>query len=79
MSLDRVSTQYGNFKTPYLTVMGGMEKMVDLFAPVDLEKESPSKDKTAFYIKDMWHSVISSPEIDEVIAVIADWLKQRIQ
>lgn len=43
---------------PYLCIQGGVDKSVDMFAPLDLEKESPSKDKTTIYFRDVWHDVL---------------------
>lgn len=56
-SLEEVSKLYGELSVPYLLMQSGVDKSIDLFAPIDLEKESPSKDKETFYYKDMWHSV----------------------
>lgn len=45
-------------QTPYLCIQGGVDKSVDLFAPLDLEKESISKDKTTIYYKELWHDIL---------------------
>ena len=57
---------------------GGVDKSVDLFAPLDLEKHSPSKDKTTVYIKSMWHSTFYEEELSEVVEMCIDWLGKRI-
>lgn len=44
---------------PYLLIQSGKDKLVDLFAPLDLEDKAQTKDKTTVYYKDMWHSVYS--------------------
>ncbi len=45
-------------KTPYLCIQGGMDRFVDVFAPLDLERSAVSKDKTTIYFKEMWHDFI---------------------
>ncbi len=45
-------------KTPYLCIQGGMDINVDLFAPLDLEKQSISTDKTTIYYKEVWHDIL---------------------
>ena len=40
-----------------------METAVDLFAPLDLEREAPVTDKTTIYFKEMWHDVLIEEEI----------------
>ena len=56
-----VEKEYGKFDKPYLIFQGGCDKLVDPFAPLDLEIESPSKDKTTYYCRDMWHAVFAEP------------------
>ena len=65
-------------ETPYIVIQGGVDKLVDLFAPLDLEKESPCKDKTTVYIKSMWHSLFYEEEILNVTEIIVDWISKRI-
>lgn len=43
--MDEISKQYQALETPFLAIQGGKDKSVDLFAPIDLIVESPSKDK----------------------------------
>lgn len=62
----------------YILFQGGMDKLVDVFAPLDLEKESQSKDKTTIYMKDMWHSVFYEEEIKHIVEITIDWLSKRI-
>lgn len=64
-------------KTPYLCIQAGMDTAVDLFAPLDLEKQAPVKDKTTIYFKDMWHDVLIEEEIQEVSPIVAFWIKER--
>lgn len=63
---------------PYLCIQGGVDKSVDMFAPLDLEKESPSKDKTTIYFRDVWHDILVDEEIKDIAMIVAKWIKQRI-
>jgi hypothetical protein len=45
-------------ETPYLAIQGGIDRSVDPFAPIDLEKKSKSNDKTTLYYKEMWHDIL---------------------
>lgn len=40
-----------------MVFQAGVDKLVDPFAPLDLERACKSKDKTTIYMKDMWHSI----------------------
>lgn len=44
-AMEETSKQYQVLETPFLAIQGGMDKSVDLFAPIDLIQQSPSKDK----------------------------------
>ena len=56
--MDSCDQDFNKMQISYLCVQGGVDKSVDLFAPLDLEKESISKDKTTIYYKEMWHDVL---------------------
>lgn len=56
-AMEEIENLYSHFICPYIVFQGGVDKAVDLFAALDLEKQSKSKDKTTVYIKTMWHSV----------------------
>lgn len=62
-AMDEISNEYHLLKSPYICFQGGTDKFVDPFAPLDLEEQSPSTDKTTLYSEDMWHSVYSEIEI----------------
>ncbi len=51
--------------------------MVDPFAVLDMDMVSPSKDKTTYFCKDMWHAAFAEPEIDEIIEITAEWIRNR--
>ena len=76
-SLEEVSKLYGALSAPYLLMQSGVDKSIDLFAPIDLEKESPSKDKLTFYYKDMWHSVFYEEEIEDISRRVALGVEKR--
>jgi hypothetical protein len=37
-AMEEVSTEYHQLKTPYILFQSGSDKLVDVFAPLDLEK-----------------------------------------
>jgi alpha-beta hydrolase superfamily lysophospholipase len=76
--MEEVSELYHEFDSNYILFQAGVDKLVDLFAPLDLEKQCKSKDKTTIYCKDMWHSVFMEDEIDEIWSICVDWLIKRI-
>lgn len=41
-----------------MLIQGGIDIIVDLFAPIDLESKSKSSDKTTLYYKQMWHDIL---------------------
>ncbi len=45
-------------ETSYFVIQGGIDRSVDLFAPIDLETKSKSNDKTTLYYKEMWHDIL---------------------
>ena len=55
-AMEEIEKSYQQFSNDYILFQGGVDKSVDLFAPLDLEKTCTSKDKTTVYIKSMWHS-----------------------
>ena len=59
-------------------IQSGIDKAIDVFGPIDLEKESPSKDKTTIYVKDMWHLVFVEKEMPEISLIVADWVRERM-
>lgn len=55
-AMEEIEKSYQDFSNDYILFQGGVDKSVDLFAPLDLEKTCKSNDKTTVYIKSMWHS-----------------------
>ena len=49
--------------------------MVDPFAPLDLEEECQTKDKTTIYCDKMWHAVMAEEEIEGIAWKTGEWLK----
>ncbi len=64
------SKQFKHLQTPYLIVQSGMDKLIDPFLAIDLEKFSPSKDKTTVLIYDMWHNVWMDDKKEDVIKIV---------
>jgi len=67
--------QFKNLETPYLLVQSGMDKLVDPFLSVDLERVSPSKDKTTVIIQDMWHNVWFDEKKEDIMKIVEEWLE----
>ena len=64
----RVSKKkYSEFKTPYLLIQSGTDKLLNPFQALNFEKKSESQDKTTVIIRDMWHSAYFDDHIKEVI------------
>ena len=53
-----MNEQYKNLNVPYILFQAGVEKMVDPFAPLDLEDDCKTQDKTTIYCEKMWHAVM---------------------
>lgn len=69
---------YSKLETPYIMFQGGVDKYIDPFAAIDLERESQSKDKTTIIYKDMWHEIHHEAEYEEICEMSASWLKERL-
>ena len=50
-----IPKNFSKLETSYILFQGGIDKYVDLFAPIDMEKESLTKDKTTVFYRNMWH------------------------
>lgn len=61
--IEEVSQMFHLFDCPYIIFQAGVDKSVDLFAGLDLEEMSPSKDKKTVYCPKMWHAAFSEEEI----------------
>lgn len=77
-AMEEIEQLYHEFDTPYVLFQAGVDKLVDPFAPLDLERSCKSKDKTTVYMKDMWHSIYMEEGIKHVVDLALDWLRQRI-
>ncbi|KAL4469911.1 hypothetical protein ABPG72_006551 [Tetrahymena utriculariae] len=69
---------FEQFKCPFLCIMGDLEKIVDPFLGFDLEKKSPSQDKTVKYYQQVWHNIWQEPEIYDINKDVIKWIQQRI-
>lgn len=58
-AMDELSSALSKIIVPFIIFQGTDDKLVDLFGPLDLEEQSPSKDKTTVYFRGMWHNVYS--------------------
>ncbi|KAL4475164.1 hypothetical protein ABPG74_001860 [Tetrahymena malaccensis] len=70
--------QYDQIKVPFLLFMGGKDKLCDPRLANQLQKQSPSKDKTVVYRENMWHGIWLEPEIEEFKVTFKDWVLQRV-
>ncbi len=58
-------------------MQSGIDKLVDPFLSVDLDKVSPSKDKTTVVIHDMWHNLWFDDKKEDVMNIVEEWLEER--
>ena len=77
-AMEEIERLYSDFRHPYILFQGGVDKSVDLFAPLDLEKQCKSRDKTTIYIKTMWHSTFFEEEVVHVTDMVIARLSKRI-
>lgn len=70
--------KYQYFDVPFLTIQGGMDKLVDEDGSRLLMQHSPQKDKQMIYIDHMWHNVMLEPEIEEIIPQVCKWISDRL-
>lgn len=73
-----MESYFDKFSSPYIVFQPGVEKYIDVFASLDLEEASPSKDKTTVYCENMWHAAFYEEEICGIAWQTAQWLKARI-
>ena len=78
-AMEETEVRWKDFKTPYVLIQSGCDKLVDPFQAIDFEEASSSADKTVIYCKDMWHAVFSEEEMPEVTKILARWLEKRIK
>lgn len=69
---------FEQLRTPYLLYMGGVEKVVDPFLAVDLDRQAQCTDKTTVAIKDMWHSIWRSDEMLFIAPNTQEWILRRL-
>lgn len=77
-AMEEIEQCYHLFDTPYILFQSGVDKLVDPFAAIDLERACKVKDKTTIYMKDMWHSIFMEEGIEHVVNLAIEWLQQRI-
>ena len=77
-AMEEISQQYSQLSHPYITFQAGVDKFVDTFAGLDLEKESPSPDKTTVYCTEGWHVLLADLTGEGITRMVGEWLKQRI-
>jgi alpha-beta hydrolase superfamily lysophospholipase len=76
--MKEASMNFKKLSTPYIIFQGGVDKYIDPFAAIDLERESQTQDKTTVIYKDMWHEVHHEAEYEEICQMSADWLNPRL-
>lgn len=69
-AMNKTKRMYSKLMSPYLVVQSGTDKLVDPFACLDLERLSPSQDKTTVIINGMWHAVWFDDHVYDVIRII---------
>lgn len=77
-SFDICKSNFKKFKVPFVVVIGGIDKLVDVEACVDFYEAAEIKDKTLLFAPDMWHVVPHEPEFPEILKFIGIWVEERI-
>ena len=75
---DTCKRNFNKFIVPFIVVIGGMDKLVDVEACVDLYEEAPCKDKTLLFAPNMWHVVPHEEEFEEIFKFIMNWINEKI-
>lgn len=78
LAMGKTKNSYRQFRTPYLLIQSGSDKLVDPFACLDLEAQCQSTDKTTVIIHDMWHAIWLDDHVMDVINIIREWLNERV-
>jgi len=58
--------------------MGGVDKVVDPFLAVDLDRLAKTADKTTIAYKEMWHGIWRSDEMLTIAPIIQQWILKRL-
>ncbi|KRW98241.1 hypothetical protein PPERSA_05585 [Pseudocohnilembus persalinus] len=67
-----------NYKTPYLLVQGGIDKLVDPIQAEIMLQNTKSEDKQLIYYENAWHDLWHEQEIDLIIPQVNEWVLKRI-
>lgn len=78
LAMGQTKRKFSKFITPYLCVQSGCDKLVDPFACLDLQEQSPCTDKTTVIIYDMWHAIWLDDHVYDVIHIMEEWLDERV-
>lgn len=76
---DFCKANYKKFNVPFVVVVGGVDKLVDVKACVDLYEESEVKRKALLYGPDMWHVVQFEKEFLEIFNFLEKWVGEMIE
>ena len=63
---------------PMLIMHSKADKLVDVQGSMQLNARAGSADKTLKLYDDLYHEILNEPEQDEVMAVMIDWLDERM-
>ena len=68
---------FKKFISPFVIVVGGKDKIIDISAGFDLIKDCDSTDKQLWYYQDMFHDAWNEEEILDISSKIKNWINER--
>jgi alpha-beta hydrolase superfamily lysophospholipase len=74
----RVTVEVGFISLPFITVQGGLDKLVDPDGTRMLYEKASSKDKTIKIYDGLYHEVFNEPERAMVLKDVETWLKAHV-
>lgn len=77
-AMQRAGREVNTLTLPFLTFVGGEEKIVNPAGARMLFEKAGSKDKTLHVYEGLYHETFNEPERDRVLEDMAHWLEARI-
>ena len=79
--MEKCPETYKKYKCPFLTIQGGIDKLVHPMGAFDLFNQSPldEKDKDIIFVEEMWHDLWHEPQVFDITSEIGNWMIKRIQ
>lgn len=69
---------YKGYKTPFVIIVAGVDKMVIPQSGVDFYVHAEATDKSIWYYPDCWHNIWQEDEIYHILERVKVWISERI-